>query len=100
MPTMARTLLMSVFLPVISVSSKNTRPLVGVSRRFTQRSSVDLPEPEGPRMTTTSPRRTSRFTPRSTSKSPKLLCKSSMRTTTSLLFTFISPLTGSTSVRA
>ena len=30
-------------------------PLVGVSNRFTQRSSVDLPEPDAPMMEITSP---------------------------------------------
>ena len=39
-----------------------------------QRSRVDLPEPLGPITQTTSPRLTSRPTPRSTSSLPKRLC--------------------------
>ena len=58
-------------------------PAVGSSMKFTQRSSVDLPEPERPKITTTSPRCTSMSTPRTTSRWPKLLCSPSMRTTTS-----------------
>ena len=38
-----------------------------------QRSSVVLPEPEGPTMATTSPRATSIETPHSTSSAPNLL---------------------------
>ena len=45
-----------------------------------QRSSVVLPEPEGPTMATTSPRATSIETPHSTSSAPKLLCRSTIRT--------------------
>src|SRR6516162_5003123 len=43
---------------------------------FTQRSMVVLPLPEAPMTLTTSPRATSRSTPRSTSFPPKLLCRS------------------------
>src|SRR5690242_8077844 len=43
-----------------------------------QRSSVDLPAPDGPMMQTTSPRRTSTVTSRSTCRRPKdlLMCSS------------------------
>ncbi len=51
--------------------------------KFTQRSTVDLPEPERPKITTTSPWCTSMSTPLTTSRCPKLLCSPSMRTTTS-----------------
>ena len=40
--------------PVTSRPSSVTRPLVGRSRPATMRSSVDLPQPEGPRMVTKS----------------------------------------------
>ena len=43
------------FSSVISVPSKRICPPVGTSRRFRQRRKVDLPEPEGPMTTTTSP---------------------------------------------
>ena len=49
------------------------RPSVGSSRRLMQRSSVLLPEPLAPISTTTSPRRTARSMPRSTSWSPNRL---------------------------
>ena len=55
MPSLVRTALMSTPLAQMSVPSKMIWPLVGVSSRFTQRSIVDLPEPEGPSTTTTSP---------------------------------------------
>ena len=45
-----------------------------------QRSIVDLPEPEGPSTTTTSPGQTLRFTSFRTSVSSKLLLRCSMRT--------------------
>ena len=43
-------------------------PAVGSSMKFTQRSTVDLPDPERPKMTTTSPLCTSMSTPRTTSR--------------------------------
>ena len=46
-------------------------PLVGSSSRLQQRSSVDLPEPEGPMMKTSSPCATARSIPFSTSAVPK-----------------------------
>src|SRR5665811_1014060 len=47
------------------------------SRPFMHLSRVDLPEPEGPIITTTSLLETCRSTPRSTSNEPNLLCTSS-----------------------
>src|SRR4051794_38752949 len=49
------------------------RPLSMVSSRLMQRQSVDLPEPEGPMMTTTSPRATSRSMSNSTCRLPNRL---------------------------
>ena len=46
---------MSTLGSVISAPSKVMVPAVGVSSRFRQRRKVDLPEPEGPMMTTFSP---------------------------------------------
>ena len=80
MPMFSRILLMLVLGSVISVSSKKILPPVGSSSRLMQRSIVDLPEPDGPRMTTTSPFWTSRSTPLSTSSEPKDLCSPWMRT--------------------
>ncbi len=40
--------------PVTSWPSSSTRPVVGVSSPATMRSSVDLPQPDGPRMVTKS----------------------------------------------
>src|SRR5438132_5604643 len=71
MPTFCRTRLMSTSKPVMSVPSTTTEPLVGSSSRLQQRSSVDLPEPEGPMMKTSSPCATARSMPFSTSRVPK-----------------------------
>ncbi len=56
--------------------STKIRPDVGCSSRLTQRSSVDLPEPEGPITQTTSPVSTWKSMPLSTSWSPNDLCRS------------------------
>ena len=81
MPTSRRSLLTSAaLLLVISSSSMRMWPALGVSSRLMQRSIVDLPEPDGPRTTTTSPGQTLRFTSLSTSVSSKLLLRCSMRT--------------------
>src|SRR5918994_2884381 len=53
--------------------SKRTSPSSTVSRPLMQRNIVDLPEPEGPAMTTTSPRPIDRSIPSRTRFSPKLL---------------------------
>jgi hypothetical protein len=46
------------------------RPALGVSRKLMQRSSVLLPEPLAPMITTVSPRRTLRSMPRCTCSGP------------------------------
>ena len=77
MPICSRTLLTSTLGSVMSLPSKMIEPPVGSSRRFRQRSIVDLPEPDGPRMT--SPRWMSSEMSRRTSRSPKLLRRFWMR---------------------
>ena len=57
----------------------HTCPASGVSSRLMQRSRVDLPEPEGPMMVTTSPGMTEKSTPRSTTLDPKLFSMPSTR---------------------
>ena len=57
---------------VMSTPSNMTSPAVGCSRRFSERSSVDLPEPDGPITTTTSPLYMSRLTPSSAFTAPSL----------------------------
>ena len=62
-----------------------TTPWSGGSSQFRQRSRVDLPEPDGPRTHTVSPRATCRSIPSSTSWLPKLFempCASSTRSLT------------------
>ena len=59
-PTSARTWSMSVEASVNSNPLTVTVPVVGTSNRLMQRSTVDLPEPLGPTMTSTSPSATSR----------------------------------------
>ena len=73
MPTCARycgafTPRPATFTPLYSIS-----PEVGVSSRFTHRSSVDLPEPDAPIMLITSPFSTEKSMSRSTSWLPKAL---------------------------
>ncbi len=55
MPIWRRTASISVLASVITVPSKVMEPEVGVSSRLSERRKVDLPEPEGPMMTTFSP---------------------------------------------
>ena len=73
MPTSARSLASS--LPSSGSSSPSMRisPSSMVSRRLMVRHSVDLPDPEGPRITTTWPAGTSRLMSRSAWYSPKCL---------------------------
>ena len=52
-----------IFFLVMSTPSKRMEPPVGSSSRFRLRRNVDLPEPEGPMTTTTSPRSMSTVTP-------------------------------------
>ena len=80
MPSLARTALISTPLAVMSSPSNRILPPVGRSSRFTQRSIVDLPEPEGPSTTTTSPLWTSRSILRRTVRSPKDFSSPWMRT--------------------
>ena len=72
MPTSSRILRMSAWWLVTHSSSTQISPDVRVSRRFTERSRVLLPDPEGPTMRMTSPRATSRSTPRRACTWPKL----------------------------
>src|SRR5438105_3430674 len=74
MPIFCRTRLMSTSDRVISVPSTTTEPRVGSSSRLQQRRSVDLPEPDGPMMNTSSLGATARSMPFSTSRTPKDLC--------------------------
>src|SRR5437867_3161910 len=64
--------------PVTSMPSTRTVPRVGSSRRVMQRSSVLLPDPDGPITMITSPGRTRRFSPLRTSRSPNDLWRSSI----------------------
>ena len=82
-PRCVRTLLRSTPLAHTSTPSTIIEPLVGCSRRLMQRSIVDLPEPEGPKTTTTSPLCTSRSMSRRTTLSPKAFWRFLMLTTTS-----------------
>ena len=54
-PIFWRYRLMSACLSVMSLFSKRIVPFVGSSSKFKERKKVDLPEPEGPIITTTSP---------------------------------------------
>src|SRR4051812_587413 len=74
MPIFCRTRFRSTPGRVMSVPSTTTEPLEGSSSRLQQRSSVDLPEPDGPMMNTSSPCATARSMPFSTSRVPKDLC--------------------------
>jgi hypothetical protein len=53
-------------MPWTGVPSMSTEPALGASSPAAARSSVDLPQPLGPRMARTSPRRTSKLMSRST----------------------------------
>ena len=57
----------------MSRPSKRTLPESTCSRPLMQRSIVDLPDPDGPAMTTASPEAIDRLTPSSTRFEPKLL---------------------------
>ncbi len=71
MPIFCRCRSMFSFLPsgpffcVMSTPSKMMAPEVGTSSRFSERRKVDLPEPDGPMMTITSPLLMSTLTPSS-----------------------------------
>src|SRR5947209_16893634 len=73
MPIRRLTRLRLVRLSIKSAPSTVMAPLSGISSRFRQRSSVDLPDPDGPMMKTISPAATVRSMPRSTCNGPKCL---------------------------
>src|SRR5919109_5288091 len=73
MPIWRRRALMSNLRSIKSTPSKRMQQAVGSSSRLQQRSSVLLPEPDGPMMKTSSCGFTARSMPRSTSVWPKLL---------------------------
>ncbi|MCY1553377.1 hypothetical protein D9M68_898540 [compost metagenome] len=70
MPTRERSLGRSVFLSAIEVASTRMSPFWNGSRALTHLIRVDLPEPDGPHTTTTSPFFTSVLQSLSTWKSP------------------------------
>src|SRR5215216_2832761 len=84
MPTSRRTSSMARRSSVSSRPSTTTRPCCQSSMRLMQRSSVDLPLPEGPLITMRSPRITFRFTSRSTWKAPNHLFRPAISIATSL----------------
>ena len=73
MPTSRRTSSIDLRSSVSSTPSTMTRPFCQSSIRLTQRSSVDLPPPEGPQITMRSPRMTCKLMSRSTWKAPNHL---------------------------
>ena len=75
-PMRARSLSTSASGSVISSPSTKIFPLVGVSSMLTQRSRVDLPDPDGPITQTTCPCATWKSMPLSTSLAPKYLWRS------------------------
>ena len=80
MPTLRRSASLSSRGSVTSIPSTSIEPALTGTSALTQRISVDLPEPDGPMIQTTSPLRTSKLIPFSTSKVPKDLCTPAMRT--------------------
>ena len=76
MPTFLRSASLSSFGSFTSWPSTVIEPLSIGTSALMQRSSVDLPEPDGPMMQTTSPFITSNETPLSTSSAPNDLCTS------------------------
>src|SRR3954451_8970561 len=77
--------------PVISWPSRKIRPELGGSSRLMHRSSVDLPEPEGPITQTTSPLPIAISTPRNTSSFPKRFVTPSSRSITPSADTVLGP---------
>src|SRR5262249_27260368 len=75
MPTSRRTSAMRLTSLPSEMPSTTTSPSWNGSSPLMQRSTVDLPEPEGPQITMRSPRRTVRSTSRSTLNSPNHLCR-------------------------
>src|SRR5271157_5168545 len=70
---------MSVFGSARSMPSTISRPLLIGSRRFIVRIRVDLPDPEGPQITTTSPLCTCKFMSLRTCMCPNHLCTPTKR---------------------
>ena len=68
--------------PVISPPPNTMRPEVGVCRPAMTLKSVDLPAPLGPMTEKTSPTRTSKLTPESAARAPKLFDTPSTASTT------------------
>src|SRR5437660_5871052 len=85
MPTSRRTSSIFFRSSVNSTPSTMTRPRCQFSIRLMQRSSVDLPPPDGPQMTMRSPRMTRRLTSRSAWNSPYHLARPMMSTAISFL---------------
>ena len=84
MPTLARSAASSLPSAGSGWPSTVTVPLSTVSSRLMVRHSVDLPEPDGPMTTTTSPRPTTRSTSLSTCSAPKCLLTPSRTTSGSV----------------
>ena len=78
MPIERRNALRSVARDVTSRPSNTTLPPLGSSSRLMQRSSVLLPEPDGPMMKTSSRSLTERSMPFKTSVAPKLFLRPAM----------------------
>ncbi len=91
MPISSRALLMSVSLAVMSCPFTTMLPALIFSSRLIQRSSVLLPEPEGPSSTATSPSFISSEISFSTSNLPKLFSRWSILTIHFLSATVNSP---------
>lgn len=75
----------------MSTSSKHIEPDVGSSSRLRQRKNVDLPEPDAPITTITSPLRISALIPLRTSTSPNDLHKLSTLISTLSVVTVTQP---------
>src|SRR5689334_14529583 len=80
MPTLRRSASLSSFGSFTSWPSTRIEPRSIGTSAFTQRSSVDLPDPDGPMMQTTSRFITSIVMPLSTSTLPNVLCTSLIET--------------------
>src|SRR5699024_4251841 len=72
---------------VSSTPFTTTLPELGCSNRFTHRNSVDFPDPDGPIMQLTSPRRTRKSIPSSTRSEPNDFRRPVTSTITSLIAT-------------
>ena len=83
MPTSRRTSAMRLTSLPSEMPSTTTSPRWNGSSPLMQRSTVDLPEPDGPQITMRSPRRTVRLTSRSTLNSPNHLYRPRISTATS-----------------